>query len=362
MKQKNNQGQYDILYPKTLGSQVEGTIPSSQITGTFPSSSITGQFPASQIDDIYTKGQTLTQATATLFGLGTNAVPDDVFAYLGKYAQHWWRRRKPNAEWAIAGTTIAGDDSNESPYAYILYLYSSSDVESATYNIQYSDELEVSGSGEITGLKSPVKTLSLSYDTYTNAQQLRGKYFMRRYEDQRFSNRSADRGLAYLPEDEVIKHSHPYSYEISIYPDSLMVNLTANGVPGDWEYLRSSNRNAYPDSGEQDGYEYEYLGVPFDNAVDVPKIETGSYVGTGTYGADNPNSLTFGFDPIFLFVGDNSNSWNSYIDGMKYGFYASSNYSNKFTKSATTVSWYNTSSDAYQLNSSGTTYYYIALG
>ena len=34
-------------------------------------------------------------ATAALFGLGSDAVPDDVFAYLGKYAQHWWRRRKP---------------------------------------------------------------------------------------------------------------------------------------------------------------------------------------------------------------------------------------------------------------------------
>ena len=82
MKQKNNQGDYDILYPKTLGSQVEGTIPSSQITGTFPSSSITGQFPASQIDDIYTKDQTLTQETAALFGLGSDATPDDAFKAL----------------------------------------------------------------------------------------------------------------------------------------------------------------------------------------------------------------------------------------------------------------------------------------
>ena len=27
------------------------------------------------------------------------------------------------------------------------------------------------------------------------------------------------------------------------------------------------------------------------------RIETGSYVGTGTYGASNPNTLTFGFVP-----------------------------------------------------------------
>lgn len=79
MKQKNNQGDYDTLYPKTLGSQVqgmtldqvsgnldssriEGNIPSSQIEGTFPSSSITGQFPASQIN--YNNSQTSTIITS----------------------------------------------------------------------------------------------------------------------------------------------------------------------------------------------------------------------------------------------------------------------------------------------------------
>lgn len=104
MKQKNNQGNYDTLYPKTLGSQVqgmtldqvsgnldssriEGNIPSSQIEGTFPSSSITGQFPASQINDIYTKDQTLTQAIAQLFNLSSgSAVPNDVFNVLSKAA------------------------------------------------------------------------------------------------------------------------------------------------------------------------------------------------------------------------------------------------------------------------------------
>lgn len=63
MKQLNDQGEYDILYPRTVGSQVqgniqssqiEGKIPSAQINGTFPSTSITGQFPASQIDDLPT--------------------------------------------------------------------------------------------------------------------------------------------------------------------------------------------------------------------------------------------------------------------------------------------------------------------
>lgn len=64
MKQKNNQGDYDTLYPKTLGSQVEGmtldqvsgNLASSRINGDIPSSQITGTFPASQIS--YDNNQT----------------------------------------------------------------------------------------------------------------------------------------------------------------------------------------------------------------------------------------------------------------------------------------------------------------
>lgn len=64
MKQKNDQGDYDTLYPKTLGSQVEGmtldqvsgNLASSRIDGDIPSSQITGTFPASQIS--YDNNQT----------------------------------------------------------------------------------------------------------------------------------------------------------------------------------------------------------------------------------------------------------------------------------------------------------------
>ena len=41
------------------------------------------------------------------------------------------------------------------------------------------------------------------------------------------------------------------------------------------------------------------------------KIQTGSYVGTGTYGADNPCSLTFAFRPEFVMV---SSSLGWYLD------------------------------------------------
>lgn len=61
MKQLNSSGTYDTLYPATIGSQVTG---------------ITGD----QISGIYTANQTLTSTTKTLYGLGEDAVPDDVLA------------------------------------------------------------------------------------------------------------------------------------------------------------------------------------------------------------------------------------------------------------------------------------------
>lgn len=54
----------------------------------------------------------------------------------------------------------------------------------------------------------------------------------------------------------------------------------------------------------QDGTELKNLmgdviaSLPLSGA----QIETGSYVGTGTYGEDNPNSLTFSFTPKLLFI------------------------------------------------------------
>lgn len=53
MKQKNDQGNYDTLYPKTLGSQVEG-MTLDQVSGNLASSRIDGDIPSSQITGLPT--------------------------------------------------------------------------------------------------------------------------------------------------------------------------------------------------------------------------------------------------------------------------------------------------------------------
>ena len=100
------------------------------------------------------------------------------------------------------------------------------------------------------------------------------------------------------------------------------------------------------------------------------QIETGSYVGTGTYGASNPNSLTFEFEPKILIVQKDSTNYAAYSkivaqNGMKTANNGESagndDYYVTFINWTHEVSWYSSSKNG-QLNSLGTTYYYLALG
>lgn len=111
------------------------------------------------------------------------------------------------------------------------------------------------------------------------------------------------------------------------------------------------------------------------------QVETGSYVGTGTYGSANPCSLTFGFAPAMLLIEPDkasSSSGNAYYMGVPYLFTSDyikvaeldNNSASVYDCVATvnnggqTISWYRASGvvAAHQLNESGTTYRWIAIG
>lgn len=119
-----------------------------------------------------------------------------------------------------------------------------------------------------------------------------------------------------------------------------------------------------------------------DRPVDT-KIATGSYIGTGTYGAKNPNSITFDFAPILFWVvkyrvkdstffaqEENESPMiytpilsENYTEGG--GFYSGSAASRSYAKVADngkTIIWYHEDDVSKQLNSSGYAYYYLAIG
>ena len=110
------------------------------------------------------------------------------------------------------------------------------------------------------------------------------------------------------------------------------------------------------------------------------RIQTGSYVGTGTYGSSNPCSLTFDFVPkffvVYSFVSTSVNPLsNSAVSFLGYPHeYTYDNGSNlqvdvRLSLTGKTISWYysrsvdSASTQAKeQGNTEGTTYYWIAFG
>ena len=103
------------------------------------------------------------------------------------------------------------------------------------------------------------------------------------------------------------------------------------------------------------------------------KVEIGSYKGAGRVGSGNKNTLTFSFTPkmwgVYAFNTGGSiqplpNLW-VYGEGTTLRTFFTSNYNycqNTVTYAGNSVSWYNSDSDQYQLNTSSFTYYYFAIG
>lgn len=123
----------------------------------------------------------------------------------------------------------------------------------------------------------------------------------------------------------------------------------------------------------------ESIGLPMDNPTildAVSKVQTnlnwvadnysvcglGSYVGTGTYGVDHKNSLTFSFVPKFIIINGGANyvifingSQTGYIIGGSGGLiYLTWDNTNK------TLSWYGQNANE-QMNLSNSTYTYAVV-
>ena len=311
------------------------------------------------------KATFLKDATAALYGLGASAVPDDVLAELGKYKQYWWRRRDLG-HYVLQETSISAPRTIYMSYSSVVtYTYGSS----VTIN-QTDGTVTIDNPQTLTTQRAPNASV---FDPLIGSYYICDK-------PMRHPNTGQEIMLAntlyFIPDGTTITNNGEDYYLAT----AAMKISTEKTAPGDWEYLQSSTRSAYPDSGTNGGYEYEYLGIPFDNAVTAPKIETGSYVGTGTYGASNPNTLTFGFVPKFVWIYEwfRSDGWFDAGGAAKIPFeiIPEGEFGRKYPPSTdptpstntyskrvgSTLYWYNTGSAGNQLNYSDSTYYYIAIG
>ena len=106
---------------------------------------------------------------------------------------------------------------------------------------------------------------------------------------------------------------------------------------------------------------------------DSARIQTGSYVGTGTYGVDNPCTLTFNFIPKLFYVQcsvvnkADRTGWMPYIWGSNFTLYifdssTSPVNSVDITTSENIIYWYASGGASSQFNSLNVTYNYIVIG
>lgn len=250
----------------------------------------------SQLPTFLDKDALLKDATAALFGLGTDAVPDDVLALLGRYNQHWWRRTSYGLAAVIGAyetfsyeTNISGKTISECLDFAIGY----SDDGNTTFSVEYADTVEVDKYGVVHLINPKTAEVDGISSVSTLSTTIRGKYYQCVGGVRKASTNAARASVEYA-----LSKDRYYLFYVAT-----SAKVTGGGPETKTEeFLHSSDRSAYPDSGGSGGYEYEYLGKPFDNAVTAPKIAIGSYIGTGLYGTANPNSLTFEFIPKIVIV------------------------------------------------------------
>lgn len=263
---------------------------------------------------------------------------------LNALKNHWWKRRKIEkvAVPYVINASLEKISKNENNTIYVLT--SKPIIAGESFDFSKASSYVISP-----GNKKTVDSTDFIATVYPNPTE----YYVPNNSFQLYNN-----NIYFVPFDQSGTMT-----QYGIKEDSV-ISETA-------EYVQSSDRSAYPDSGEQDGYEYQYLGVPFENAVGAPKIETGSYVGTGTYGESNQNTLTFEFEPKLVIV----YSLNSFLPKDGYwinGFIYGSGMTQIKISSASsvvypstsenTLSWYSENSAASQVNTNGTIYNYIAIG
>ncbi len=158
--------------------------------------------------------------------------------------------------------------------------------------VTYADDIDISP-GNVASLKAPIYTVDVTWNDYSAANVLKGKFFLAALDTGTITTNIIVKGSE---NGEASKRGNTQSY-IGVYFPAKPVENVQYAVIDQITYVNSPNANAYPPA-VPDGYTYTPLG----QLGDQVRIETGSYVGTGTYGKANPNTLTFGFVPKLVIV------------------------------------------------------------
>lgn len=316
-----------------------------------------------QLGTALNKANLLRDTTAAQFGLGVDAVPNDILSFVGKYNEHWWSLLHGEAysyyqeKQALNTKNVAvGSDS---------YYSKTISINQSNGTVSLVDPTKMAYAASQKAITTLMKTLCDNAPLY---YQVGGTFFFipagATYDDTTwvgndttFSGwRNSGTDVSY-----VFVNASPDSSICARLVSTEIINVPAGAVT----YEHSADRNAYPDSGTVDGITYQFLGVPFQKFPGALRAETGTYVGTGTYGEDHPNSLTFSIRPIALLVYTNGRSGllvaTEPFDSYAVGYVPNNPGNCAISLAGNTLSWYAGGAND-QCNVKTTTYHYIAIG
>ena len=398
MRQLNNSGEYDTLYPASTSDQIEGL---------------------------------LEETTKTAFGLSTSAVPDDIFQKLanaitlnstygnlavGSTVQLNVNRTPTNFlvvhqgnpdpsiyDESCNGTWLLMQDcyknrqwnsSNNNSYkASTIYRY----LNDTFLNLSDADIREA-----IKQVKIPYVNGTANAAVASGSSGLSCKIFLLSGREVGFST-SDNR---YFPNDGAkLSYFESGTGSSALNKRIAKLNGSATGwwlrspntysAINAWYVFSSGNFSVYNCAGSRSIRPCIIMprGLELPNGTDVTttisnilgipglqgqietgtKIVTGSYVGTGTYGASNPNTLTLPFEPKIVMINRHDSPLDSgpvtwFSPNAKCAYPSTSNVKWPVTVNGNIFSWYNDSISGtyakarYQANEEGTTYDYLALG
>ena len=220
-----------------------------------------------------------------------------------------------------------------------------------SYFQKISDAIEVADDGSVSHV-APVDDISDSTvldSASVLKERIAGKYITlseNSYTKQPYTNELPPTNtVLYIPADVNVKMIHPedtgVSNQYALFFDRYQPVTGYAAIPA--------------------GTTIEYLGKLGDKA----RVQVLSYVGTGTYGVDNPCSLTFDFVPKMVIIRQegNDNAKFDWIIGMtSVGVHWDGYYSCFVAIDGKKLSFYNPADSFYQMNEKGNKYYAIAIG
>ena len=300
----------------------------------------------------------LKPTTPPLIGLPPSTTPDDMFQALGNTGElHVWRKTMVTDK---AGYNLG------SPEGGFLASGSGENNKNNKFTVYYSSSISVSDVGEAV-LVSP-ENITYAYNSENSSgfqQRIRGKFIKIELQLYVGYPQRAHSGLMFIPTDATLSYttsgtSLGYPYDYCYIVDKMQI-VQPHGVGTTTTYPVSTNPNAYQE-GSNAGTTIEYLGKLGDKA----RVQVVSYVGTGTYGVNNKNKLTFSGKPRFIMVPGAPFGYAYIPDGnfyyvMEGDYIMLEDLNCVWDDDTNTMTWYHPSYPYRQYNESKRKYTFVAM-